>query len=173
MPAWWSWRNSSTRRARGAKIYAELVGYGATSDGYDMVAPSGEGAVRCMELARSTVEGPIDYINTHGTSTPVGDVQEIDAMRTLFGDDMPQFGSTKSMCGHSLGATGVQEAIHCLLMLEHDFIAPSINVEDIDPAVVGYAAGDRASSTTPASRPPCRNSFGFGGTNATLVFQKR
>jgi 3-oxoacyl-[acyl-carrier-protein] synthase-1 len=112
-------------RARGARIYAELVGYGANSDGYDMVAPSGEGAIRCMELARSTVEGPIDYINTHGTSTPVGDVQEVQAMRELFGDEMPKYGSTKSMCGHSLGATGVQEAIHCLLMLEHDFIAPS------------------------------------------------
>ncbi|MEJ2275632.1 MAG: beta-ketoacyl synthase N-terminal-like domain-containing protein, partial [Woeseiaceae bacterium] len=115
-------------RARGAKIYAELVGYGANSDGYDMVAPSGEGAVRCMELARSTVEGAIDYINTHGTSTPVGDVQEVQAMRELFGEAMPRYSSTKSMCGHSLGATGVQEAIHCLLMLEHDFIAPSINV---------------------------------------------
>ncbi|MDH5455566.1 MAG: beta-ketoacyl-ACP synthase I [Gammaproteobacteria bacterium] len=159
-------------RARGAKIYAELVGYGANSDGYDMVAPSGEGAVRCMELARSTVEGPIDYINTHGTSTPVGDVQEIDAMRVLFGDDMPKFGSTKSMCGHSLGATGVQEAIHCLLMLEHDFIAPSINVEDTDEAAVGTPLVterlDNAGIKTVMS-----NSFGFGGTNATLIFQKR
>ena len=158
--------------ARGAKIYAELVGYGATSDGYDMVAPSGEGAIRCMELARSTVEGSIDYINTHGTSTPVGDVQEIQAMRELFGDDMPRFGSTKSMCGHSLGATGVQEAIHCLLMLEHDFIAPSINVVEPDEVVVGSPLVtelvENAGITTAMS-----NSFGFGGTNATLVFQKR
>ncbi len=159
-------------QARGAKIYAELVGYGANSDGYDMVAPSGEGAVRCMELARSTVEGPIDYINTHGTSTPVGDVQEIDAMRTLFGDDMPKFGSTKSMCGHSLGATGVQEAIHCLLMLEHDFIAPSINVEDIDEAAVGTPLVTERLDNA-GIRTAMSNSFGFGGTNATLIFQKR
>ena len=159
-------------RARGAKIYAELVGYGANSDGYDMVAPSGEGAVRCMDLARSTVEGPIDYINTHGTSTPVGDVQEIEAMRTLFGNDMPRYGSTKSMCGHSLGATGVQEAIHCLLMLEHDFIAPSINVENLDEAAVGTPlvtqCVENANIKTAMS-----NSFGFGGTNGTLIFQKR
>ena len=159
-------------RARGAKIYAELVGYGANSDGYDMVAPSGEGAVRCMELARSTVEGSIDYINTHGTSTPVGDVQEIEAMRTLFGDDMPKYGSTKSMCGHSLGATGVQEAIHCLLMLEHNFIAPSINVEVPDEAAAGTPlvteCVENANIKTAMS-----NSFGFGGTNGTLIFQKR
>ena len=158
-------------RARGAKIYAELVGYGATSDGYDMVAPSGEGAIRCMELARSTVEGPIDYVNTHGTSTPVGDVQEIEAMRTLFGDAMPHYGSTKSMCGHSLGATGAQEAIHCLLMLEHDFIAPSINVETPDEASVGTPLVteclENANIKTAMS-----NSFGFGGTNGTLIFQK-
>jgi 3-oxoacyl-[acyl-carrier-protein] synthase-1 len=158
-------------KARGAKIYAEIVGYGATSDGYDMVAPSGDGAMRCMELARATVEGPIDYINTHGTSTPVGDVVEVEGMRKLFGDDMPRFSSSKSMCGHSLGATGAQEAIHCLLMLEHDFIAPSINVVDPDPVVAGTPlvtecvekAGIRSAMT---------NSFGFGGTNATLVFQK-
>jgi len=159
-------------KARGAKIYAELVGYGATSDGYDMVAPSGEGALRCMDLARSTVEGPIDYINTHGTSTPVGDVKEVEAMQTMFGDDMPRYGSTKSMCGHSLGATGAQEAIHCLLMLEDDFIAPSINVGDPDPVVDGTplvtTCVDGAGIRTAMS-----NSFGFGGTNATLVFQKR
>lgn len=159
-------------KARGAKIYAELVGYGATSDGYDMVAPSGEGALRCMDLARSTVEGPIDYINTHGTSTPVGDVKEIEAMQTMFGEDMPRYGSTKSMCGHSLGATGAQEAIHCLLMLENDFIAPSINVNDPDPVVDGTPlvteCVDSAGIKTAMS-----NSFGFGGTNATLVFQKR
>ena len=159
-------------RARGAKIYAELTGYGATSDGYDMVAPSGEGALRCMQIAAATVDGPIDYINTHGTSTPVGDVKEVEAMRAMFGDDMPRFGSTKSLCGHSLGATGAQEAIHCLLMLEHDFIAPSINVNDADPAVVNAPLVteriDNAGVTTAMS-----NSFGFGGTNATLVFQKR
>ncbi len=157
-------------KARGAKIYAEIVGYGATSDGYDMVAPSGDGATRCMELARSTVEGPIDYINTHGTSTPVGDTAELQAMRNIFGEDMPKFGSSKSMCGHSLGATGAQEAIHCLLMLEHDFIAPSINVVDLDPAVEGMplvtARIDNAGIKTAMT-----NSFGFGGTNATLVFR--
>jgi 3-oxoacyl-[acyl-carrier-protein] synthase-1 len=159
-------------KARGAKIYAELVGYGATSDGYDMVSPSGEGAQRCMELAKSTVEGPIDYINTHGTSTPAGDISEVAAMRSVFGDNMPRYGSSKSLCGHSLGATGVQEGIHCLLMLEHDFIAPSINVNDPDPAVEGTPlvteCVDNAGVKTVMS-----NSFGFGGTNATLVFQKR
>ena len=158
-------------KARGARIYAELVGYGANSDGYDMVAPSGEGAVRCMELARSTVDSPIDYINTHGTSTPVGDVQEVQAMRELFGDDMPRFSSTKSMCGHSLGATGVQEAIHCLLMLEHDFIAPSINVEQPDEAVAGMPLVTECVENA-GLRTVMTNSFGFGGTNGTLVFQK-
>ena len=158
-------------KARGAKIYAELVGYGATSDGHDMVAPSGEGAQRCMELANSTVDGSIDYINTHGTSTPAGDIAEITAMRSVFGDDMPKFGSSKSLCGHSLGATGVQEAIHCLLMLKDDFLAPSINVNDPDPAIEGAPLVteclDNAGIKTVMS-----NSFGFGGTNATLVFQK-
>lgn len=158
-------------KARGAKIYAELVGYAATSDGYDMVAPSGEGALRCMDIARSTVEGSIDYINTHGTSTPVGDIQEVEAMREMFGDEMPHYGSTKSMCGHSLGATGAQEAIHCLLMLDNDFIAPSINVNEPDEAVAGTPLVtervDNAGIKTVMS-----NSFGFGGTNATLVFQK-
>jgi 3-oxoacyl-[acyl-carrier-protein] synthase-1 len=159
-------------KARGAKIYAELVGFGATSDGYDMVAPSGEGAVRCMQQAMATVEGAIDYINTHGTSTPVGDVQEVQAMREVFGDAMPRYSSTKSMCGHSLGATGVQEAIHCLLMLEHDFIAPSINVEDPDEAVAGTPlVTERVDGA--GLRTAMTNSFGFGGTNATLVFQKR
>ena len=158
-------------KARGAKIYGELVGYGATSDGHDMVSPSGEGAQRCMELASSTVDGAIDYINTHGTSTPAGDIAEVTAMRSVFGDDMPKFGSSKSLCGHSLGATGVQEAIHCLLMLKDDFIAPSINVNDPDPAVEGAPLVterlDNAGLKTVMS-----NSFGFGGTNATLVFQK-
>ncbi|MBT8106682.1 MAG: beta-ketoacyl-ACP synthase I [Gammaproteobacteria bacterium] len=159
-------------RARGAKIYAEIVGFAANSDGHDMVAPSGEGAVRCMQLAKSTVEGPIDYINTHGTSTPVGDVQEVEAMRTLFADNMPRYGSTKSMCGHSLGATGAQEAIHCLLMLEHDFIAPSINVENADEAVAGTPLVTERIDNA-GIRTAMTNSFGFGGTNGTLVFQKR
>ncbi len=159
-------------KARGAKIYAELVGYAANSDGYDMVAPSGEGAIRCMDLARSTVDGPIDYINTHGTSTPVGDVQEVEAMRELFGDDMPRYGSSKSMCGHSLGATGVQEAIHCLLMLDHDFIAPSINVDKPDEAVAGTPLVTKCIDNA-GIRTAMSNSFGFGGTNSTLVFQKR
>jgi 3-oxoacyl-[acyl-carrier-protein] synthase-1 len=158
-------------KARGANIYAELTGYGATSDGFDMVAPSGEGAVRCMDLARSTVEAPIDYINTHGTSTPVGDSQELQAIRDVFGDDIPRFASTKSLCGHSLGATGAQEAIFSLLMLKHDFIAPSINVVDLDPAAEGMPLVteriDNAGLTTAMS-----NSFGFGGTNATLIMQK-
>ena len=159
-------------KARGAKIYAELVGFGATSDGHDMVAPSGEGAVRCMQQAMATVEGAIDYINTHGTSTPVGDVQEVQAMREVFGDAMPQYSSTKSMCGHSLGATGVQEAIHCLLMLEHDFITPSINVDEPDEAVAGTPlVTDRVDGA--GLLTAMTNSFGFGGTNATLIFQKR
>jgi len=158
-------------KARGAKIYAELVGYGATSDGADMVAPSGEGAARCMELAKATVEGPIDYINTHGTSTPAGDIAEIEAMRSVFGDDIPRFGSSKSLCGHSLGATGVQEAIHGLLMLEHDFIAPSINCNDPDPAIEGAPLVTECVSDA-GIKTFMSNSFGFGGTNATLVFQK-
>ncbi len=159
-------------KARGATIYAEIVGYGATSDGYDMVAPSGEGAVRCMQQAMATVEGEIDYINTHGTSTPVGDVQEVQAMREVFGDAMPRFGSTKSMCGHSLGATGAQEAIHCLLMLQDDFIAPSINVENPDEAVAGTPLVTSLVENA-GIRTAMSNSFGFGGTNATLVLQKR
>ena len=159
-------------KARGATIYAELVGYGATSDGYDMVAPSGEGAVRCMQQALATVDGPVDYINTHGTSTPVGDVQEVQAMRELFGENMPRYGSTKSMCGHSLGATGAQEAIHCLLMLEHDFIAPSINVVDEDEAVAGTPLVKECIEGA-GLRTAMSNSFGFGGTNGTLIFQKR
>ena len=158
-------------KARGAKIYAELVGYGATSDGYDMVAPSGEGAERCMNVARATVDGRIDYINTHGTSTPVGDVKEVEVIREMFGDDQPYFSSSKSMCGHSLGATGAQEAIHCLLMLENDFIAPSINVEDPDPVVEGMSLVTKTIENA-GIRTAMSNSFGFGGTNATLVFQK-
>ncbi len=159
-------------KSRGARIYAELVGYGATSDGHDMVSPSGEGAMRCMQLAKSTVEGPIDYINTHGTSTPAGDIAEIEAMRSTFGEDIPKFGSSKSLCGHSLGATGVHEAIHCILMLEHDFIAPSINVNDPDPAVEGAPLVTECIENA-GIKTTMSNSFGFGGTNATLVFQKR
>jgi 3-oxoacyl-[acyl-carrier-protein] synthase-1 len=158
-------------KARGARIYAEIVGYGATSDGHDMVAPSGEGAIRCMQLARSTVDAPIDYINTHGTSTPVGDTQELAAIREVFGDDIPRFASSKSLCGHSLGATGVQEAIHCLLMLQHDFIAPSINVVDVDPAAAGMPLVTERTDAA-GIRTAMSNSFGFGGTNATLILQK-
>lgn len=157
--------------ARGAKIYAELVGYAATSDGYDMVAPSGDGAARCMQIATSTVDTPIDYINTHGTSTPVGDTCELGAIREVFGDEIPRFSSTKSLCGHSLGATGVIEAISCLLMLENDFISPSINIESLDPDAAGMpvvsARVDNAGIRTAMS-----NSFGFGGTNASLVFRR-
>jgi 3-oxoacyl-[acyl-carrier-protein] synthase-1 len=158
-------------KARGAKIYAEIVGFGATSDGHDMVAPSGEGAVRCMQLARSTTDGPIDYINTHGTSTPVGDTKELEAIRKVFGDDIPAFGSSKSLCGHSLGATGAQEAIHCMLMMQDDFIAPSINVDNPDPAVEGMPLVTELVSNA-GLKITMTNSFGFGGTNATLVFQK-
>jgi 3-oxoacyl-[acyl-carrier-protein] synthase-1 len=158
-------------KARGAKIYAELVGYGATSDGFDMVAPSGEGAQRCMNLAKSTVDARIDYINTHGTSTPVGDVKELEAIRAVFGDDMPHFSSSKSMCGHSLGATGAQEAIHCLLMLDNDFVAPSINVDDPDAAADGMPLVTKTIENA-GIKTAMSNSFGFGGTNATLVFQK-
>ncbi len=158
-------------KARGATIYAEITGYAATSDGHDMVAPSGEGAVRCMQMACSTVEIPIDYINTHGTSTPVGDTKELHAIREVFGEHLPRFGSSKSLCGHSLGATGVQEAIHCLLMLENDFIAPSINIVEPDPDAEGMPLVteriDNAGIKTAMS-----NSFGFGGTNATLVLQR-
>ena len=158
-------------KARGAKIYGELVGYGATSDGQDMVAPSGEGAIRCMQMARSTVGDPIDYINTHGTSTPVGDTTELKAMREVFTGNIPQFSSSKSMCGHSLGATGVQEAIHCLMMLDNDFIMPSINVMDADPEVDGMALVTKCIENANI-KTAMSNSFGFGGTNATLIMQK-
>jgi 3-oxoacyl-[acyl-carrier-protein] synthase-1 len=159
-------------KARGAKIYAEIVGYGATSDGQDMVAPSGEGAYRCMEIAKATVDGDVDYVNTHGTSTPAGDIVEVQNIQKLFGEKMPKYGSSKSMCGHSLGATGAQEAIHCLLMLQHDFIAPSINVFDLDPALADTPPVTETIENAGISTA-MSNSFGFGGTNATLVFQKR
>lgn len=158
-------------RARGAKIYAELVGYGANSDGHDMVAPSGEGAIRCMQLAEATVDGDVDYINTHGTSTPVGDTKELEALQHIYGDKVPRFASTKSLCGHSLGATGAHEAIHCLLMLQDDFIAPSINVIDLDPAAEGMPLVTELVENA-GIRTAMSNSFGFGGTNATLIFQK-
>ena len=157
--------------ARGAHIYAEIVGYGATSDGADMVAPSGEGAVRCMKMAMHGVDTPIDYLNSHGTSTPVGDVKELAAIREVFGDKSPAISATKAMTGHSLGAAGVQEAIYSLLMLEHGFIAPSINIEELDEQAAGLnivtETTDRELTTVMS------NSFGFGGTNATLVMRKR
>ncbi|WP_027854004.1 beta-ketoacyl-ACP synthase I [Marinobacterium litorale] len=158
-------------KARGAKIYAELVGYGATSDGYDMVAPSGEGAVRCMQQAMSTVDGKIDYINSHGTSTPAGDIQELKAMKTTFGDDMPSVSSTKSLTGHSLGATGAQEAIYSLLMQQNDFICASANIQDLDPEAEGLPVVTERQDGVNLERV-MSNSFGFGGTNSTLVFQK-
>ncbi|NYS28449.1 MULTISPECIES: beta-ketoacyl-ACP synthase I [unclassified Pantoea] len=156
--------------ARGAHIYAEIVGYGATSDGADMVAPSGEGAVRCMKMAMHGVDTPIDYLNSHGTSTPVGDVKELGAIREVFGDNTPHISATKAMTGHSLGAAGVQEAIYSLLMLEHGFIAPSINITSLDAAATGMnivTAPMEKELTTVMS-----NSFGFGGTNATLTMRK-
>ena len=158
-------------QARGAKIYAELVGYGATSDGHDMVAPSGEGAVRCMQQAMATVDGDIDYINAHGTSTPAGDIQELKAVREVFGDSTPAIASTKSLSGHSLGAAGVQESIYSLLMMENDFIAASANVESLDEGADGMDVVQEARSDVRLNRV-MSNSFGFGGTNATLVFQR-
>ena len=158
-------------KARGAKIYAEITGYGATSDGYDMVAPSGEGAMRCMRQALSTVTGEVDYINTHGTSTPVGDSKEIGAIREVFGDKIPHIQSTKSLTGHSLGAAGVQESIYGLLMMQEKFIGESAHITELDPEFEGMPIVrkriDNAKIDTVLS-----NSFGFGGTNATLVFQR-
>jgi 3-oxoacyl-[acyl-carrier-protein] synthase-1 len=158
-----------TAKARGAKIYAELIGYGATSDGYDMVAPSGEGAVRCMQQALETVKMPIDYINPHGTSTPVGDVTEAKAIREVFGDKVPVISATKSLTGHSLGATGVQEAIYSLLMMNNDFICESAHIDELDPEVADLPiALERKEQKVAVA---LSNSFGFGGTNATLVFK--
>ncbi len=159
-------------KARGAKIYAELVGYGATSDGYDMVQPSGEGAVRCMQQAMATVEGKIDYINAHGTSTPVGDTKELEALRAVFGEgQVPWVSSTKSLTGHALGAAGVNEAIYSLLMMEERFLSASANITQLDPGAEGIPIvrerqGDVTLNTIMS------NSFGFGGTNATLIFQR-
>jgi len=159
--------------ARGARIYAEIVGYGATSDGYDMVAPSGEGAVRCMEQAMAGLEGPIDYINAHGTSTPVGDIQELNAVREVFGtsEESPWIGSTKSLSGHSLGAAGVQEAVYSLLMMQHNFVAASANIEQLDEGAQGLRIARERIDDAALTRV-MSNSFGFGGTNATLVFQR-
>jgi 3-oxoacyl-[acyl-carrier-protein] synthase I len=158
-------------RARGAPILCELVGYGATSDGADMVQPSGEGAVRCMRMALDGVDGPVDYLNSHGTSTPVGDIRELEAVRKVFGEASPPIASTKSLAGHALGAAGVNEAIHAMLMLQHGFIAASANIERLDPAAEGFdivrERRDGARLETVMS-----NSFGFGGTNATLVFRR-
>ncbi|MGB5259602.1 MAG: beta-ketoacyl-ACP synthase I [Gammaproteobacteria bacterium] len=158
-------------RARGAKIYAEVIGYGATSDGYDMVQPSGEGAVRCMQQALKTVDEPVDYINAHGTSTPVGDMRELEAVRTVFGDKIPKINSTKSLSGHSLGAAGVHEAIFSLLMMQEDFLCASANISEIDPLGADFPIVrehiDHAGTNIMMS-----NSFGFGGTNATLIFRR-
>jgi 3-oxoacyl-[acyl-carrier-protein] synthase-1 len=158
-------------KARGAKIYAELVGYGATADGADMVAPSGEGAVRAMRMALETVKAPVDYINPHATSTPVGDIPEINAIREIFGKAMPPVSATKSLTGHSQGAAGVHEAIYTLLMMHHGFICESANIEELDPAVgdanIVMKRIDNAKINVAMS-----NSFGFGGTNAVLAFQR-
>lgn len=161
----------SHAQARGADILAELVGYGATSDGYDMVAPSGEGAVRCMHQAMDGLEGRIDYVNAHGTSTPAGDIQELNAMRAVFGDDAPLIGSTKSLSGHSLGAAGVQEAIYSLLMMRDDFVAASANIETLDEGATGMPIV-RERVDNAQLEQVMSNSFGFGGTNATLIFRR-
>ena len=162
-------------KARNAKIYAEVVGYGATSDGYDMVAPSGEGAERCMALALQGID-QVDYMNTHGTSTPVGDVKELEAIRAVFGDDkygpMPHIASTKSLSGHALGAAGVNEAIYSLIMMENKFIAPSVNIEELDPLAKGLPIVTKRIDNIEV-KTAISNSFGFGGTNASLVFSTK
>lgn len=156
--------------ARGAKIYGEVVGYGATSDGYDMVAPSGEGAVRCMKMAMQHLDAPVDYINTHGTSTPVGDVKELGAIQELFSENCPAISATKAMTGHALGAAGVHEAIYSTLMLDNNFVAPSINIENLDEAAQGLDIVTEMREQE--LKTVMSNSFGFGGTNATLVIKK-
>jgi 3-oxoacyl-[acyl-carrier-protein] synthase-1 len=157
--------------ARGAKIYGEVAGYGATSDGYDMVQPSGEGAVRCMKLALAGLNIPVGYINAHGTSTPVGDIREIEALREVFGDSVPPISSTKSLSGHSQGATGVQEIIYSLLMMDNGFITASANIDEIDPEFEGMPI---VRETVNDVTLDCvmSNSFGFGGTNATMIFTR-
>ena len=158
-------------KSRGAKIYAELTGYGATSDGFDMVAPSGEGAVRCMEMALKTSKNKVNYINSHGTSTPVGDVTELEAIKSVFKNNIPKISSTKSLTGHSLGATSVQEAIYCLLMMKNKFISASANIENMDPKAKEFPIVTKVEKNNELN---CvmSNSFGFGGTNATLIFEK-
>ena len=158
-------------KARGAHIYAEVVGYGATSDGHDMVAPSGEGAIRCMQQAMDTVDGNIDYINSHGTSTPAGDIQELRAVKAVFGDQVPAISSTKSLSGHSLGAAGVHEAIYSLLMQANNFIAASANIETLDAGAIGIPVITQIQTKVNLQRV-MSNSFGFGGTNASLIFAK-
>jgi 3-oxoacyl-[acyl-carrier-protein] synthase-1 len=158
-------------KARGAKIYAEITGYGATSDGYDMVAPSGEGAVRCMNMALNTSKNKIDYINTHGTSTPVGDITELNAVGEVFKDNIPKISSTKSLSGHSLGATSVHEAIYSLIMMKNNFISASININDIDEEAKKFPIVTKVEKNVTLNSI-MSNSFGFGGTNATLVFEK-
>ena len=161
----------SHAEARGAPIYAELVGYGATSDGHDMVQPSGDGAARCMVQALQSVDGPIDYLNAHGTSTPVGDIAELGAIRQVFGDQMPSISSTKSLTGHALGAAGVNEAVYALLMLSEDFISASANIQELDPMAEGYPIV-RELQVDAGLNQVMSNSFGFGGTNCTLVFRR-
>ena len=158
-------------KARGAKIYAEIVGYAANSDGHDMVAPSGEGAIRCMRLALESVRRPIDYLNPHGTSTPVGDLKEMDAVREVFGDRIPLISSTKSLTGHSLGAVGAQEAIYCLLMMQHRFVCESANIDELDPAFADLPIVRKRQDD---AQLDCvmSNSFGFGGTNGCLVLAR-
>ena len=160
-------------KARGAKIYAEVAGYGATSDGYDMVQPSGEGAVRCMRLAMKSINQPVDYINTHGTSTPVGDIKELEAIKEVFTDRnrIPRFNSTKSLTGHSLGAAGVQESIYSLLMMDNNFICESVNIEELEPAATDMPIV-RGRIDSAEINCVLSNSFGFGGTNASLVFKR-
>jgi 3-oxoacyl-[acyl-carrier-protein] synthase-1 len=158
-------------RSRGARIYAEVVGYGATSDGYDMVQPSGEGAVRCMQQAMSTVREPVDYINAHGTSTPVGDMRELEAIRNVFGASIPRINSTKSLSGHSLGAAGVHEAIYSLLMMQEDFLCASANITELDPAGADFPIV-RERIDNAGINVMMSNSFGFGGTNATLIMRR-
>jgi len=158
-------------KARGAKIYAELTGYGATSDGYDMVAPSGEGAVRCMKMALSSVKNKIDYLNTHGTSTPVGDITELKAVRETFGENIPKISSTKSLTGHPLGAASVHEAIYCLIMMKNNFIAASANITEMDDEAKNFPIVTKVEKNVTLNSV-MSNSFGFGGTNATLIFEK-
>ena len=158
-------------KARGAKIYAELTGYGATSDGYDMVAPSGEGATRCMNMALKTARNKIDYINTHGTSTPVGDITELKAVQETFKDKIPKISSTKSLSGHPLGAASVHEAIYSLIMMKNNFIAASANVNEMDEEAKKFPIVTKVEKNVTLNSV-MSNSFGFGGTNATLVFEK-